>query len=261
MREHAVQGRSAYIVNQYDKRAMKSLPPVSIDDICCVDYLYEQRTPDGSVDEEYLNFLETSLGKVEGCFKSILNKILVKDVLSEQDIAFCYFWVASQFVRAPEMIDFSKDYLLSIDKKYIHKGLNEIEAGNMAKIFSVYHSNCNTLDDCRTEHSILYNVLMFIHRYPLVIWCTNKQFIMSDMNSVMLFCFELGSRPLWVAPVAYNRCIAVLNNFRNVGKSLYIDVFDSFTEFINSCIWSKSKKIVYSKVPISQETARFYAGI
>ena len=245
LKYHAIADKNNnYKIWQYDKTGKLSDRQVTTDSVCFQNYLYEFRDEENAILTDSTNYLEKWLSRQEQHFDSLIRKISNREDLTEEDFKWCHFMIATQLLRTPEIIKHNTNFIIQFNNKYSDKTISELQAANYARYSSIFHGDTN-----ETGNPLLMWLLdEFCDYYSMIIWCSDKQFLLNGSRPVLCLQVFEEVKPLWIFPVTSNHCI-VLSTGKF--KAAYMDIDDNCVDFINNYIWNNKSHFIYSKERLS----------
>lgn len=225
------------LIYQYDKiKCIERL--VDINDICCKNYLYEIRDESGLIPEKEINLIEDSFSRFELVWNKIIDKIVKKENITQEERCLLGILLILQLLRTPEIMEFTSEWLYNT-APYIYKPITRNEADKYMKLSSF-------IFDKVTETNFILNMLIqnILVNRNIVIYHSDYGFILNEQRPVLyLSLFEDCSIKdcLWLLPITKNHCVAAIN-----GNAVSdIDISKNFTRFINLRNFQNDGRFVY----------------
>lgn len=226
------------LIYQYDKiKCIERL--VDINDICCKNYLYEIRDESGVISKNEINLIENAFSCFESAWNKIIDKIIIKENITQEDRCLLGVLLVSQLLRTPEVMKFTSDWLYDT-APYIYKQITRNEADKYMKLSSFI------FDKFTPETNFILNILIqnILVNRDIVIFHSDYGFILNEQRPVLcLNLFEDCSIKdcLWLLPITKNHCVAAIN-----GNAVSdVDINKNLTRFINLRNFQNDGRFVY----------------
>lgn len=240
------------IIYQYDKKTGTERV-TKTKEICKERNLYELKDEYGHISEEEQNVIENIFSCYERKWSNTIKKILRQEQLSDEDITCLYLLIALQLIRTPEFIDLISEWLQETSKN-IGKPINKNVSDRYTKISAFIWNNENP-----KANWILYLVLKFVlSDKELVIYHSDTNFILNGNRPVLcinLFKNSDISIDYFLFPVSSHYCLGLIN--KDKAKSLYMDIPDGMTQFINTENFLNEGRFIYSCKSILEDVEKY----
>ena len=231
------------LIYQYDKeKRIERL--VDIYDICRKNYLYEIRNESGIISHEEINLIENGFSHLESVWNRIIDKIEQEKNITQNDKCMLGILLVLQLMRMPEIMKFMSAWLY--DKSaYVGKPITQNEADRYMKLASFVWGNVEP------STNWILNILLenILADKDIVIYHSNSNFILNGDRPVLcLNSFKTDdiNNCIWLLPISKNYCIGLTNK----GTTLYKDIDENLTNFINMHNFQNNGRYIYGSESI-----------
>lgn len=233
-----------FFVYQLDKNK-KIERIVSVLDICYEKNLYEIKDENGQILER--NLIEKGFSCLEESWNKIINKIIAKQRITEDDKNMLGLLLVMQIMRMPEFIDATSTWLYSAVKN-TDNSLTKNEADKYTKLASFVWG------EVKPETNWMLDIMLreILKDKSITIYHSNSKFILNGDSPVSFLNLDVPnnlSQVQWILPLTEHHCLGLLDK----GNPLYIDIDSNMTNFVNHQIFHSGGNWIYSSFLISKD--------
>lgn len=231
------------LIYQYDKeKGIERL--VDIYDICRKRNLYEIKDELGMISDEETNLIENGFSRLESVWNKIIDKIEHRKDITQDDRCMLGVLLVLQLMRMPETMKFTSEWLY-YRSAGIGKPLTRNEADRYMKLASFVWG------DVKPETNWILNILLenILVGRNVIIYHSNSNFVLNGSCPILCLKFfetDVVNNCTWLLPIAKNYCIGLTDE----GATLYKDMDENLTRFINTRNFQNDGRFIYGSEPI-----------
>jgi len=212
-----------------------------IENICCVNYLYEIKDANGSINIYHLNKIEKHLLEIEGKFAFAIKNI-EHNRISDSDINVIRFYIAIQMLRVTNILELAKNLAQEVFS------FDTNTAENFTKATSLLPGVI------KRDQNILFNaVLKMVCSKYLKIYCSHIPLCLNESYPVLPVVgvpfADYSENVSYIFLISYDKCIALLLADSFEGE-LVVRIPDTYAKYLNSLAYMANGKYLYCSVSV-----------